>query len=46
MTANQPFEDLTNAYLDLRGQFDPVQATAAGRSEFDQIQCSGTEACP
>ncbi|MEE8153774.1 MAG: DUF885 family protein, partial [Phycisphaerales bacterium] len=36
MTANQAFEDLTNSYLDLRWQFDPVQATAAGRSEFDQ----------
>lgn len=36
MTANRAFEDLTNSYLDLRWQFDPVQATAAGRSEFDQ----------
>ncbi len=35
MTANRAFEDLTNSYLDLRWQFDPVQGTAAGRSEFD-----------
>ncbi len=36
LTANRALEDLTNSYLDLRWQFDPVQATAAGRSEFDQ----------
>ena len=35
MTASRAFEDLTNSYLDLRWQFDPVQATAAGWSEFD-----------
>ncbi len=36
LTANQALEDLTNSYLDLRWQFDPVQATAAGLYEFDQ----------
>ncbi|MEE8544164.1 MAG: DUF885 family protein, partial [Gammaproteobacteria bacterium] len=36
MTASRAFEDLTTTYLDLRWQFDPVQATAAGLSDYDQ----------
>ena len=36
LTASRAFEDLTTTYLDLRWQFDPVQATAAGLSDYDQ----------
>ena len=35
MTTTQAFDDLVDSYLDLRWQFDPVQATGAGLSEHD-----------
>lgn len=35
MTTPQAFDDLVNSYLDIRWQFDPVQATGAGLSEHD-----------
>ena len=35
MTTPQAFDDLVHSYLDLRWQFDPVQATGAGLSEHD-----------
>jgi hypothetical protein len=35
LTASQSFDDLVTSYLDLRWQFDPVQATAAGLTEHD-----------
>ncbi len=34
MTANRAFEDLTNSYLDLRWQFDPVPCYAVGRRQI------------
>ena len=35
MTTPQAFDDLVHSYLDIRWQFDPVQATGAGLSEHD-----------
>jgi uncharacterized protein (DUF885 family) len=35
LTTPQAFDDLVHSYLDLRWQFDPVQATGAGLSEHD-----------
>jgi len=35
LTTTQAFDDLVDSYLDIRWQFDPVQATGAGLSEHD-----------